>query len=427
MSFSEQDLRRRLEAVASQAGMPRFAVGDLVRRARRRRARATGAAAGSALAVAAIAVAVAVPAGQRGPTGPSGQSGPAAGAGAGAPVAYVASSDSGTVTLINTVTNRVERQLKVPGAGFIAVSPDGKTVYVTGSRGVTPISVRTGRAGRPMRVGRFPQYIAFTPSGKTAYVANYDSGTVTPISTATGRPGPAIPVGRDPEAIVVTAKTAYVASFGSGTVTPISTATNKAGPIRVRPTFSLLGGTPMVLTPNGKTVYVSTAHGVVPISTATNAAGKPIDAPTPLNPAENLVIMPDGSTVYASGVERLRHTISPVLHVTPIVSATGTELRSIKIGAGQGILAISPDGATVYALSLTGLTPIDTATNKPGKLIAFPGPQAIAITPDGSTAYVTGGGKGPVTPIRTATGTVLKPIKFGHSLGQTTIVIAPGR
>jgi hyaluronoglucosaminidase len=424
MSFSEQDLRRRLEAVASQAGTPRFALGDLMRQARRRRARATGAAAGSALAVAAIAVAVAVPAGQR---GPSGRSGPAAGAGAGAPVAYVASSDSGTVTLINTATNRVDRQIKVPGAGFMAVSPDGKTVYVTGLRGVTPIGTGTGRAGRPVRVGRFPRYIAFTPSGKTAYVANYGSGTVTPISTATGRPGPAIPVGRYPEALVVTRKTAYVASFGSGTVTPISTATNKAGrPIRVRPTFSLLGGTPMVLTPNGKTVYVSTAHGVVPISTATNAAGKPIDAPTPLNPAENLVIMPDGGTVYASGAGRLPHTSSPVLHVTPIVSATGTELRSIKIGSGQGVLTISPDGATVYALSVTGLTPIDTATNKPGKLIAFPGPQAIAITPDGLTAYVTGG-KGPVTPIRTATGTVLKPIKFGHSVGQMTIVIAPGR
>jgi DNA-binding beta-propeller fold protein YncE len=61
------------------------------------------------------------------------------------------------------------------------------------------------------------------------------------------------------------------------------------------------------------------------------------------------------------------------------------------------------------------VTPIQTATNKAlppiktGRL-----PQAIAITPDGKTAYVSLVTAG-VIPIRTATNTALPRIKTGYS------------
>ena len=52
------------------------------------------------------------------------------------------------------------------------------------------------------------------------------------------------------------------------------------------------------------------------------------------------------------------------------------------------------------------MTPINTATGKPGKAIKVGGGRhAIAITPDGKTAYVANSGSGTVTPIRTATNT----------------------
>jgi hypothetical protein len=60
MTFDEQDLRERLEAVAAQAGPPRFTVEGLIGRIWRRRARIIGLILGSVLAVAAIAVAVPV-------------------------------------------------------------------------------------------------------------------------------------------------------------------------------------------------------------------------------------------------------------------------------------------------------------------------------------------------------------------------------
>ncbi len=57
-----------------------------------------------------------------------------------------------------------------------------------------------------------PDGIAITPDGKTVYVANIGSGTVTPIDTATNTPGEPVEVGVRPRAIVITpdGKTAYV-------------------------------------------------------------------------------------------------------------------------------------------------------------------------------------------------------------------------
>ena len=92
-------------------------------------------------------------------------------------------------------------------------------------------------------------------------------------------------------------------------------------------------------------------------------------------------------------------------------------------------------GSTVYvANSSSGtVTPIRTATNTALPAIKTgDGPKAIAITPDGKTAYVVsdgdGGRSGWVTPICTATNTALRPIKLTGS--PTAILIthqrAPG-
>jgi hypothetical protein len=67
MSIDEQEVRRRLEAVAAQVSPPRFSLEGLTGRIRRRRARIVAAAAGLFLAVAAAAV---VPIGLSAPSPP---------------------------------------------------------------------------------------------------------------------------------------------------------------------------------------------------------------------------------------------------------------------------------------------------------------------------------------------------------------------
>ena len=115
----------------------------------------------------------------------------------------------------------------------IAITPNGKTAYVAnyGSGTVTVLSIATDRATGQVEVGKMPQTVLVTPDGKTAYVANFGSNSVSPIDTATNKPGPAIAVGSEPYALAIVPhhQSIYVVNYGSGTVTPISTATNKAG------------------------------------------------------------------------------------------------------------------------------------------------------------------------------------------------------
>jgi hyaluronoglucosaminidase len=92
---------------------------------------------------------------------------------------------------------------------------------------------------------------------RIVYVSNGRGDTVTPIAVATGTPGPPIPVGPAPGEIVVTpdGKTAYITT-DAPVVVPIATATGTPGPpIRVG---------------------VNRPGAVVPFATATNTPESPI-------------------------------------------------------------------------------------------------------------------------------------------------------
>jgi YVTN family beta-propeller protein len=117
--------------------------------------------------------------------------------------------------------------------------------------------------------------------------------------------------------------------------------------------------------------------------------------------------------------------------VTPIRTATNTPLPPIKTGYDTAAIAITPDGKTAYAVNMGyypntpgTVTPIRTATNTALPPIKIGAVTAdIAITPDGKTAYVPNEGSSTVIPIRTATNTPLPPIKTG--LGPNSIAITP--
>jgi YVTN family beta-propeller protein len=70
--------------------------------------------------------------------------------------------------------------------------------------------------------------------------------------------------------------------------------------------------------------------------------------------------------------------------VTPISTRTNTAGQAIPVGAAVLAIAVTPDGQTAYAVNyLSGtVTPISTRTNTAGPAIQMGSyPQAIAITP----------------------------------------------
>ncbi len=407
-----------------------------------------GVASGVALVLAAVAgpgsAATASPVRVTGPTHRAARA--AAGS---APVAWVVnrsvhSAVKGTVTPIDTATNKVIKTIPVSfNATGVALAPDGETAYVAlfDARAlhgfVIPVNTTTYRKGAPVRAAYDPGTMAVTPNGKTLYVADELVGRVTPINTATGTAGKPIRTGANPYAVAMAitpnSKTVYVANEEpDGTVTPINTVTNTAGKnIKT-------GSEPLAIsiTPDGKTAYVlNLGQGergkgsVTPISTATNTAGPAIPLKDAAFPdAFNLMVMtPSGKALYVADNTTL----------TPIDTVTGTTLPAIRVAPRHGGdygAAISPDGRTVYvegafARSTRGfIVPVSTTTGTAGKAIVFRGyPSRMAITPDGRTLYVLRAGAPQaglpqdVIPINTATNTVGKPIETG--LQPTAITI----
>jgi YVTN family beta-propeller protein len=87
-------------------------------------------------------------------------------------------------------------------------------------------------------------------------------------------------------------------------------------------------------------------------------------------------------------------------------------------------VAITPDGKTAYVTNFSSgsVTPIETATNTPGPAIAVGSfPSGVAVTPDGKTAYVTN--QDSMIPINTATNTPGAAIPVGS--GPIGVAITP--
>jgi hypothetical protein len=235
------------------------------------------------------------------------------------------------------------------------------------------------------------------------------------------------------------ARTAYVAT-NSSTVVPISLATNAAGmPIAVPGPW--LGRFAVTAAPNGRTVYEVGNRGVTPIDTATNTARPTIT----LQPTytSGFVVAPNGKTAY----------LGTYRGVYPISTATNTLGKRIKVPDGCSAMAFTLDGKTLYVLSTNvsrgsktvgTVTPIETATNTVLAPIRLPAPDYapryltpsgaynIAITPNGKTAYVLYGVQrgapyaNSVIPVSLATNTPHAPIAIQASGLASVLAIAPG-
>jgi DNA-binding beta-propeller fold protein YncE len=412
-----------------------------IRQRRRRRAQGTAACVAAAALVVAATVAVTGPARHRA-AGPARVTRPS--------TLYVLTG-TGMLRAIPPATGKPGKPIPVGNGKIMAITPDGKTVYVgddyiSGEQpkpAVIPVSTVTHTAGTPIQLGQVPSQILITPNGKTAYVLGLAGGPaeIIPIATATNTPEKAIKVGRTtggPYQMAITpdGKTLYVTSWnytgdGPSYVIPIATATNTPGkPIKIQNADV----TQIMMSPDGRTAYAigqsKTETEIIPIATATNTLGQAVSV-GPL--ASAMVITPDGQILY---LNKYAANSGPS-GVTPFATATGTPGKLIKIDGFVYAVAVTPDSKTAYVASepamkpepavCTGqtgeVTPISTATNAPGHPIRVGcDPYLLAITPDGKTVWVASS-EHMVTPISTATNTPEKPIRFRGSI--IAIAVSP--
>jgi hypothetical protein len=220
---------------------------------------------------------------------------------------------AGGVVPVNLVTGSVGRQISIVGAQQMVMSPDGRTAYVlsqpagrhgTGRPQVVPIDTATNTALAPIKIpagglrvaaGGLADSIAVSPDGKTVYVAtdwvNHLS-TVTPISTASSAAMTPIPVrlagySGGMLAIAPDGDTAYL--YGNSRyVVPLDLRTNKVlKPIRLPSGFACAvrknactaaWAWAFQIAPDSRTAYLYGPPDldVIPVDLATGIASAPL-------------------------------------------------------------------------------------------------------------------------------------------------------
>src|SRR4030095_16955738 len=120
-------------------------------------------------------------------------------------------------------------------------------------------------------------------------------------------------------------------------------------------------------------------NAVAVLDTGSNRVLRTI--PIPTGP-HGLVITPDGRTVYVSS--------DGASTVSVIDTATDKVKHSIEVGKMPHGLALTPDGRQllVAVFGTSKVAFVDTASNQVVGQVPVPSPHNIAISPDGQTAYV---------------------------------------
>ncbi|MGN6378920.1 MAG: PKD domain-containing protein [Gaiellales bacterium] len=282
-----------------------------------------------------------------------------------------------------------------PGAAQAAAG--GPTAYVRDFDGVTPISISRRAALPHISLSPFesetpsPHGIAITPDGKTAYVSSEDDSgivdTVTPIDLVTQTARPPINVCQFPGGLAITpnGRTLYVSCTGfgpNGSVVPVDTRTNTVG--AAIPVPAAAG--PLAISPNGATVWASSmvenSSGehmyLTPIDVATGTAGPRFHSgqgfPT------GITLTPGGGSLYMTNFE------GQVIHVNLSTRAVGV----ISVGGSPAGVAVNPQGTAAYVVDDNGaIVPINLVTHTVGARITVGlDPFGIVWGPAGKTAWV---------------------------------------
>ncbi|WP_345100713.1 gliding motility-associated C-terminal domain-containing protein [Mucilaginibacter panaciglaebae] len=292
--------------------------------------------------------------------------------------AYVANSLSNNVTVINTSTHDVVTNIPVDSQPFgVAVSPDGRRVYVVNSKNetghakpgvVSVIDAASNTIVGNYTVGKNAKAIVVNPDGKRAYVANESSNTVSVVDLTDNTSIPDITVtGPLGIAISVDGSRLYVGST-TAQLYVIDAATNQVlKKIPVQSTYP----TAVMVSPDGSKVYVTnnTANYICVIDVATGGAQTVTVGTAPFA----LAITPAGDKLYVS------NAISR--DVTVVNTASNTVIKNLIIPSSSEGISVSPNGKQVFVVGQNPneLEVIDTSTDQLGPPIPTNQGAAISI------------------------------------------------
>jgi YVTN family beta-propeller protein len=282
------------------------------------------------------------------------------------PYAFIANSNSNTITVIDTASKTVVGD-PIPvgyGPAGIGVSPDGAWVYVSNedANTVSVINAKTlAIVGDPIPVLSKPCGIAFGMGGARAYVAHCGAGKVVVIDTATRQiihttaviASNAIGAAGSPDGEYI-----FVTDNNNGMIIRLATSTNAtftSKRIFVRPNG-------LAVSADGKTLYVANSQdSTLMFVDATKLTLNDSVSTGGTNPV-CVAINPAGTRAYVSnfGYTGNGNTVGVV------DLGTHSLITTIPAGSGPEGVAVTPDGTKVFVVNKfsNNVMVIDATTNK---------------------------------------------------------------
>ncbi len=300
-------------------------------------------------------------------------------------------------------------------APVAAATPAAHLAYIANSAGNTVWVIDTATKARTatITVGAGPFGIALTPDGRYAYTANYDADSVSVIDTSANTVAATISVGDGPFGIAITpdGTRAYVPNSGANTVSVIDTAANT-----VIATVANVGYMPqsVAVTPDGSAVWVGNygdgssgstatadASSLTKISTATNAVVW--NKPNTGRGAVGIAMSPDGAYAFIAQYDNDVIARYSLATGTSVEGPYGAIAPWVRVDHSPIAVAVSPAGELGLAVTKDAneLTTFTVADFDHAGRTTIERPTAVAVMPDGRTAYV--GSQG-------ASGSVVLPV-----------------
>ena len=329
--------------------------------------------------------------------------------------AYVTNQGSATVTVLDVVNVRLDRELPV-GLNPVAVaaSPTRNEVYVLntgvpgGQGSISVINCEHNAVVATIAVGRDPDSIDVDARGELAFVANRGSNSVSVVNLEFRNAVTQIGVGEEPDAVKLSpdGKTLVVANWGGDSVTLIDAETGKLRAILE----GCPGAVSPVILPDSSKAFVacSGGHQVMTIALAKPQPQSGTEAqPAAQDRLETLMdvgrapvhlaMKPDGGEVFVSN--SLSNSVSEIYASTDEVGDT------YMIGEDPVMGLVSRDNSVLYEANLQSpdvtVYSIDDG-KRIGAVHVGDGPTAMAFSGAGHLLFVVDSRSDDVAVVRTA-------------------------
>ena len=345
--------------------------------------------------------------------------------------AYVTNGASGTVTVLDVVNVRVDREIQV-GQNPVAVAANSSRneVYVvnsgpmSGQGSVSVIDTQKNSVAATIPVHKQPLSIHLDASGSHAYVANSGSNTVSVIDLDTRREIAVIGAGEEPVMAVLSPDGAslVVANRGGNSVSVFDPVTR-----HVRSVFEgCPGAADTVILPDSSKAFVACSGGHQVMAIALAHAGQPDRLETLMDvgraPAQ-LALKPDGGEVFVcnSGSNSISEVSTPTNDVGGatlmgddpmhgLVSRDNTLLYVANFHSQEVVIYAIDDGRRLPDLP-----------GSPGSIRVGDGPSAMAFSAAGHLLFVVDAHSGDVAVVRTSSHVLFTLLPAGRGPNAITV------